>query len=299
MGRFLCGYVSIIGETNVGKSTLINRLIGEKIAIVSPKTQTTRSNTLGIYNDETTQIVFVDTPGIHKSKTKIDEFMNENISRAGKDADVILLVLDAKKNLTEQYKKFSIRQKVPVILVINKIDETTFEKLYPQIDAISKISEVKEILPISALKGKNCDILIELIKQYLPSYDAEMRYYPIEQFTDKTQKELVAEIIREKVLYQFEQEVPHGVAVEIAGFDEKENIINILANIIVEKQSHKNIIIGKNGEAIKKLSITARKDIENLLQNKIYLELFVKVKSGWRDNAGALRELGFKIDKSE
>ena len=294
--EFRCGYVTIIGNTNVGKSSLLNRLIGEKVAIVSPKPQTSRDNTLGIYNDNDSQIIFIDTPGYHKTEHKLDQYMQENIDNALKsDADVVICVIDGKKPLVPQYehiiKKVNIRAKK--ILVINKIDETTFERLYPELDKLSKICTTDEILPLSALTGKNVDVLLDMIKKYLPKFDYEMRYYPEEQFTDKNVRFLSAEIIREKLLLLYNDEIPHGVAVQITEFDEQDNIVKISADIYCEREAHKMIIIGKNGEAIKNLSTVARLSIEKMLDNKVYLELFVKVKPNWRVDNLMLSELGY------
>jgi len=296
--EFKCGYVTIIGNTNVGKSTLLNRIIGEKVAIVSPKAQTSRDNTLGIYNDDNSQIIFIDTPGYHKTEHKLDVYMQENIDTAiNSDVNVLVYVIDGKKPLIEQYEKLANKgdKRSKKILVINKIDETTFEKLYPQLDKLNKICKTDEILPLSALTGKNVDVLIDMIKKYLPTFDHEMRYYPVEQFTDKNVRYLSAEIIREKVLLLYNDEIPHGVAVQITEFDESdESMIKISAEIYCEREAHKMILIGKNGEAIKKLSTLARVSIEKMLDAKVYLDLFVKVKPNWRVDNLMLGEFGYK-----
>lgn len=294
--EFKCGYVTIIGNTNVGKSTLLNKIIGEKVAIISPKAQTSRDNTLGIYNDDNSQIIFIDTPGYHKLEHKLDSYMQENIDTAiNGDVDVLLYVIDGKKPLVEQYEKLMNKgdKRSKKILVINKIDDTTFEKLYPQLNELNKVCKTDEILPISALTGKNVDVLIEMIKKYLPTYDYEMRYYPKEQFTDKNVRYLSAEIIREKILLLYNEEIPHGVAVQITQFDETSEIVKISADIYCEKESHKMIIIGKNGEAIKKLSTISRIAIEKMLDAKVYLDLFVKVKPNWRADNLILEEFGY------
>jgi len=294
--EFKSGFVTIIGDTNAGKSTLLNSLVGEKIAIVSPKSQTSRHNTIGVYNDENSQIVFIDTPGYHKVKHKLDEFMQENIDNASSGVDVLIFLIDGKKPLKEQYEKLFKAQgssSAKKILCINKIDETTFEKLYPQLDVLNKICKTDEILPISALKGKNVDVLIDMIKKYLPSYPSEMRYYPIEQFTDKNVRFLASEIIREKVLLDYEDEIPHGVAVQIIEFEETNNLVNISADIYCERDSHKMIIIGHNGEKIKSLSIHCRKSLEKMLDKKVMLNLFVKVKPNWRVDNLMLEEFGY------
>ena len=295
--EFKCGYVTIIGNTNVGKSTLLNKIIGEKVAIVSPKAQTSRDNTLGIYNDDNSQIIFIDTPGYHKTEHKLDEYMQENIDTAiNSDVNVLIYVIDGKKPLVEQYEKLASKgdKRSKKILVINKIDDTTFEKLYPQLDKLNKVCQTDEILPLSALTGKNVDVLIDMIKKYLPTYDFEMRYYPVEQFTDKNVRYLASEIIREKVLLLYNEEIPHGVAVQITEFDEtNEDMVRISADIYCEREAHKMILIGKNGDAIKKLSTMARISIEKMLDQKVYLDLFVKVKPNWRVDNLMLSEFGY------
>ena len=252
--------LGIVGLPNVGKSTLLNRIIGEKVAIVSPKAQTSRDNTIGIYNDDNSQIIFIDTPGYHKTEHKLDEYMQENIDTAiNSDVNVLIYVIDGKKPLVEQYEKLASKgdKRSKKILVVNKIDDTTFEKLYPQLAKLNEVCKVDEILPLSALKGKNVDVLIDMIKKYLPTYDYEMRYYPVEQFTDKNVRFLSSEIIREKVLLLYNEEIPHGVAVQITEFNEEdETMIRISADIYCERDSHKMILIGKNGDAIKNPKIT-------------------------------------------
>ncbi len=295
---FKCGFVTIVGNTNSGKSTLINQLVGQKVAIVSPKSQTTRENVQGIYNDEDTQIVFVDTPGYHKRRNKIDEEMDKQIEDAAEDTEIILMLIDANKPLVEQYNNVinKINSNAKKILLINKIDEVSYEKAYPQLLELSKIAKVDEILPISALKGKNCDVLIELIKKYLPTYNYEMRYYPIDDYTNKNLRNMVAEIIREKALLFLDDEIPHGVQVVVTEFNENEKPIKILADLYCEKENHKPIILGKNGEMIKKISTTSRKDAEKLVGEKINLQIFVKVKENWRNNPKAIAEFGLKFE---
>lgn len=296
MSDFRAGFVTILGLPNVGKSTLINRLVGEKVAIVSPKPQTTRNTAIGIYNDDDSQIVFVDTPGIHRPHNKIDEYMSASIDSASKDTDVLLFVLSAKKPLIDQFNKLNSKypsHSAPKIVVINKIDESTYEKMYPLLAEFSLACPVKEILPISALKGRNCDVLVNMIKSYLPKYETETRFYPVEQYTDKSARYITSEIIREKVLLFYDEEIPHGVAVEIHQFDESDSLIKLGADIIVEKDSHKAIILGKNGEAIKRLATSARLEMQKVLGKKIFLELFVKVKKDWRDNSKLCADFGY------
>lgn len=292
--NFKCGFVTIIGETNTGKSTLINQLVGEKVAIVSPKSQTTRENIKGVYNDKNSQIVFVDTPGYHKRKTKFDDEMDKQISDATEDTEILLLLLDAKKPLVEQYEKMEkkLSSYAKKILLINKIDEVKYEKTYPQLAQLSKVAKVDEILPISALKGTNCEILIDMIKKYLPTYDFEMRYYPLDIYTDKNLREMSAEIIREKVLLCLDDEVPHGIQVVVTDFKEEKDLVEIYADLYCEKESHKPIILGKNGEKIKEISTKSRLTIEWIIEKQVNLNIYVKVKENWRNDARAIAEFG-------
>ena len=295
--NFKCGFVTIIGETNTGKSTLINQLGGEKVAIVSPKSQTTRENIKGVYNDATTQIVFVDTPGYHKRKTKIDAEMDKQISDATEDTEILLILLDAKKPLLEQYEKMEkkLSSNAKKILLINKIDEVKYEKTYPQLAQLSKVAKVDEILPISALKGTNCDVLIEMIKKYLPAFDFEMRYYPLDIYTDKNLREISAEIIREQALLCLDDEVPHGIQVVVTQFKENTDPVEIYADLYCERESHKPIILGKNGEKIKEISTKSRMAIEKLLERHINLQIYVKVKENWRNDMRYIAEFGLKV----
>ena len=292
--NFKCGFVTIIGETNTGKSTLINQLVGEKVAIVSPKSQTTRENIKGVYNDKNSQIVFVDTPGYHKRKTKFDDEMDKQISDATEDTEILLILLDAKKPLVEQYEKMEkkLSSYAKKILLINKIDEVKYEKTYPQLAQLSKVAKVDEILPISALKGTNCEILIDMIKKYLPTYDFEMRYYPLDIYTDKNLREMSAEIIREKALLCLDDEVPHGIQVVVTDFKEEKDLVEIYADLYCEKESHKPIILGKNGEKIKEISTKSRLTIEWIIEKQVNLNIYVKVKENWRNDARAIAEFG-------
>lgn len=296
---YKCGFVTIVGETNSGKSTLLNQLVGEHVAIVSPKSQTTRENIKGIYNDKTTQIVFVDTPGYHKRRTLVDEEMDKQISTAMEDTEIILMLIDANKPLVDSYNKLikKVNSNAIKILLINKIDETSYQKLYPQIAELAKLAKTNEILPISALKGKNCDVLIDMIKKYLPTFNHEMRYYPIDEYTDETLRRMVAEIVREKALMCLDDEIPHGVQVVVTSFSETEKLTEILADLYCEKESHKAIILGKSGEMIKKISTMARVSIEKLLNKKVNLKLFVKVKANWRNDIKAIENFGLKVSE--
>lgn len=295
---FKSGFVTILGETNAGKSTLINQLIGEHVAIVSPKSQTTRENITGIYNEKNCQIVFLDTPGYHKRATKIDDAMDKQIENAQADTEIVLMLISAKKPLVEQYT--ALNKKVTAtakkILLINKIDEVKYEKLYPQLAELSSIAKVDEILPISALTGKNCDVLLQMIKKYLPEYDHEMRYYPVDEYTDKNLRHMCAEIVREKALLLLDDEIPHGIQVVVTDYRENETPIQIFADVYCERESHKAIILGKNGEMIKQISTKSRQAIERLINAKVNLQLYVKVKQNWRNDERAIKDFGLTIE---
>ena len=295
---FKSGFVTILGETNAGKSTLINQLVGERVAIVSPKSQTTRENITGIYNEKNCQIVFLDTPGYHKRATKIDDAMDKQIENAQADTEIVLMLISAKKPLVEQYT--ALNKKVTAtakkILLINKIDEVKYEKLYPQLAELSSVAKVDEILPISALTGKNCDVLLQMIKKYLPEYDHEMRYYPVDEYTDKNLRHMCAEIVREKALLLLDDEIPHGIQVIVTDYKENETPIQIFADVYCERESHKAIILGKNGEMIKQISTKSRQAIERLINAKVNLQLYVKVKQNWRNDERALKDFGLTIE---
>ncbi len=294
---FKSGFVTIVGETNAGKSTLINALVGEHVAIVSPKSQTTRENIQGIYNDKNCQIVFVDTPGYHKRATKIDDEMDKHIANAQEDTEIILMLIVANKPLVEQYNKLikKISADAKKILLINKIDETKYEKLYPQLVELTNTAKVDEILPISAKESKNIDVLLDMIKKYLPTYDYEMRYYPIDEYTDKNLRHMVAEIVREKALLCLDDEIPHGIQVVVNSYVESEQPIPIYADLYCEKESHKAIILGKNGEMIKKISTMARRSIEKIVGEQINLQVYVKVKPNWRNDEKAIADFGLNV----
>ena len=286
------GFVAILGEANVGKSTLLNAILKEKVSIVSPKPQTTRNKILGIYNDEESQIVFIDTPGIHKAKNKLDEYMSKVISTAKNDVDVILYVIDGTKKITEKaienLNNYS--KNASVILVVNKIDDTTYAKLYPELSKCNNIENIKDIVPVSAKKSKNLDELIKVIKSYLKE---DVKYFDDDIYTDQSIKFLVAEVIREKALWLLQDELPHGIAIEITKFNEESPICEIDADIIIEKPSHKSIIIGKNGSMLKEIGTKARHDIEKLINKQVMLKLFVKIREDWRNSSSSIKSLGY------
>lgn len=286
------GFVTIVGRPNVGKSSLLNALLKQKVSIVSPKPQTTRNKITGILNDENYQIVFIDTPGMHKSRNKLDEYMAKSIETSFDGVDVILYVLDAMKPFDEEdLKKIeSISKKIPTILLVNKTDKTTFEKLYPKLAKLNELQNVKDIIPISVIKQKNLNVVLDCLLKFIPEGHP---YYPVDSVTDVPMRFLASEIIREKMLYSLAQEVPHGIAVLIEKYDEADNLIKIICTIICEKQSHKNIIIGKNGEMLKKIGTNARLEIEKITQKHVYLDLWVKVKEKWRESQSLTINMGY------
>lgn len=292
---FKSGFITIIGRPNVGKSTLLNSIMGEKLSIVSCKPQTTRNNIQTILTEKDFQLVFVDTPGIHKPKHKLGEFMVKIAQDSIKEVDLILFLTNPEDEIgkgdmyiLEQLKECN----VPVFLVLNKIDENTQERVAKTLDNYSKVFSFAEIIPISALKGKNVDELKELMVKYMHEGP---KYYPEDMITDQQERFVVAETIREKALRLLSQEVPHGTAVEIISMKKDEKgMYHIDATILCEKDSHKGIIIGKNGSMLKKISTYARQDIEKFLQTRVNLKLWVKVKKEWRDSSSILKELGYK-----
>lgn len=288
---FKSGFVTIIGKPNVGKSTLLNKIINEKVAIVSPKPQTTRNKITGILNSEDSQIIFIDTPGIHKSRNKLDEYMQDSIDNAMDSVDIILLVIDGTKPIRDKDVEFvkSFDDK-NTILVVNKIDELKYEQLLPKLQVFNDLKNVVDIIPVSAKTGKNVDELIKLIKKHLKE---GVKYFLNDEFTDKSERFLVAEAIREKVLLLLQDEIPHGVAVDIIEYKETEELYTISADLICERESHKKIIIGKGGEMLKKIGIQSRKEIEAIVGTKVMLNLYVKVRENWRNNKNYMNEYGY------
>ena len=288
------GFVSIIGRPNVGKSSLMNYILKQKIAISSDKPQTTRQKILGLYTTEDMQIVFTDTPGIHKPKHKLGEYMVGAATAAMEDVDVILYLIDGTSTFGSG-EQFIINQikdrKCPVFLLINKIDMLSMEDILPIIDLYKDKMEFQEIIPISAVQGTNVDRLLAVIQEYLPEGP---QYYPEDMVTDQPERAIIAELIREKVLYLTREEVPHAVAVEVTAVQERANgNFYVEAVIYVERDSQKGIIIGKKGQMLRDIGSKARVDIEDLLEGKVFLELRVKVRSDWRDNEISLRNFGF------
>ncbi|QZY56558.1 GTPase Era [Crassaminicella profunda] len=295
--KFKSGFVTIIGRPNVGKSTLMNQIIGEKIAIMSDKPQTTRNKIQTIYTEEDFQIIFLDTPGMHKPKNKLGEFMQKSAQQTLNEVDVILLVIDdtadmgpGDKYILEMLKNI----KTPIVLVINKMDKIPPEKFEEIYNRHYDEKIFKDIIAISAQENKNVQKLVKKIVALLPKGP---QYFPSDMITDQPEKVIVSEIIREKLLHYLHEEVPHGVAVEVMSMKNRKDkdIVDISATIYCEKKSHKGIIIGKNGRKLKGVGKSARQDIENLLGSKVFLELWVKVKEDWRDQQNILNTLGYKL----
>lgn len=292
-----CGYVAVIGRPNVGKSTLINHILGQKLNITSRKPQTTRHTLLGIKTEEDCQAIYVDTPGIHLSQKKaINRLMNRSAASVIEDVDVIVFVVDKMKWTEEDQLVLDKLAQVqcPVILAINKLDQIEEkDKLLPHIEQLAKKFAFSDIVPLSALTGTSVDKLESVIKSRLPE---DLHFYDEDQLTDKSERFLAAELVREKIMRQLGDEIPYSVAVQIEQFKEEEAIIHIAAVILVERDSQKSIVIGKQGQKLKLIGSEARKDMEALFGKKVMLKLWVKVKSGWSDDERALKSLGFESD---
>ena len=290
---FQSGFATLIGRPNVGKSTLMNCLIGQKIAITSNKPQTTRNRIQTVYTSEEGQIVFLDTPGIHKAKNKLGDYMVNVAEKTMSEVDVILWLVEpsnfigaGERHIIEQLQKTA----TPVILVINKIDTVKREQLLEYIDTYRKEYDFAEIVPVSALKADNTEELIKCIMKYLPYGPA---FYDEDTVTDQPMRQIVAELIREKALRLLEEEIPHGVAVSIESMKFKKNIVDIEATIVCERDSHKGIIIGKGGSMLKRIGSMARPEIEDMLEKQVNLQLWVKVKKDWRDSDFLLKNFGY------
>ncbi len=295
---FKSGFVTIVGRPNVGKSTMLNRLLGQKVAIVSNKPQTTRNKITGVYSTELGQIIFLDTPGIHKPKSKLGKIMNSTALNTLAEVDLILYLIDvtAEFGAGEEFILNQLNEvKTPVFLILNKIDLVHPDQLLPLIDQYKERFNFAEIIPISALQGNNVDHLLEVVFRYLPNGPI---YYPVNQISDQPEKNIIAELVREKVLELTEEEIPHSIAVMIEDFEKRENnLIYVRVIIFTERESQKPIIIGKNGSLLKEVGKRARYEIENLLGTKIYLDLWVKVKKDWRNNDIMLKNFGFSEEK--
>jgi GTP-binding protein Era len=294
---FKSGFATLIGRPNVGKSTLMNLLIGQKIAITSCKPQTTRNRIQTVYTDDDRQIVFLDTPGIHKPKNKLGEYMLNASVRTLKEADVILWLIEpttymgaGEQHIAELIKEIN----TPIILVINKIDTVKKDDLLEVMDKYKDVCDFAEIIPVSAFKGTNKDVMLENISKYLP-YGPML--YDEDTVTDQPMRQIASEVIREKALQVLEDEIPHGIAVTIEKMkNRKNNLVDIEANIVCERDSHKGIIIGKGGVMLKRIGINARYELEHMLESKVNLQLWVKVRKEWRDNELYMKNYGYNKD---
>ncbi|MCA0147563.1 MULTISPECIES: GTPase Era [Rossellomorea] len=297
--EYKSGFISIIGRPNVGKSTFLNRVIGQKIAIMSDKPQTTRNKVQGVYTTDDAQMIFIDTPGIHKPKHKLGDFMMKIAQNTLKEVDVILFMVNVEEGLGKG-DHFIIEKlkgvKTPVYLILNKIDQIHPDALLPMIQQYNDLFPFAATVPISALEGNNVDQLLQLLKDQLPEGP---QFYPADQITDHPERFIVSELIREKVLHLTREEIPHSIAVVIDKMERKEekDLIDVIATIIVERDSQKGIVIGKQGSMLKEVGKRSRVDIENLLGSKVYLELWVKVQKDWRNRSANLRDFGFSDDE--
>lgn len=295
MKKFKSGFVSLIGRPNVGKSTLMNCLVGEKIAITSHKPQTTRNKITSILTKEDFQCAFLDTPGIHRPKHKLGEFMVRSAENTFNEVDLVLMLIEPTEKVKDLDRYVIDRLenvKTPVVLIINKIDTVEKGKLFEVIDAYRKLYPFVEIVPISAMKNTNIEELMLVIRKYLPEGP---QYFPGDMITDQPERQIASEIIREKALYMLQEEIPHGIAVEIMSMKKRgdQNMVDVEATIYCEKDSHKGMIIGKQGAMLKKIGSYARRDMERLLGSPIYLQLWVKVKKDWRDSDFLLKNFGY------
>lgn len=293
---FHSGFIAIVGRPNVGKSTFLNRVIGQKIAIMSDKPQTTRNKIQGVYTTKEAQIVFIDTPGIHKPQNKLGDFMMESALSALKEVDAVLFMVNATEHrgagdnfIIDQLKNVD----KPIYLLINKIDEISPDDIMPIIEQYKNALEFKDVYPISALQGNNVPELIDTLITELPNGP---QYYPADEVTDHPERFVISELIREKVLELTRQEIPHSTAVVIESIKTEDSLLRIRATIIVERDGQKGIVIGKGGSMLKKIGTLARKDIENMMGNKVFLELWVKVEPHWRDKANLLNSYGYRKD---
>jgi len=291
--NYKSGYIAVIGKPNVGKSSIINKLIGQKLTIVTSRPQTTRNNIIGISTDTKSQMIFIDTPGIHKPKTLLGKHMVKEARNSLKDADIALFVIESFGITKEDELVASVLKEFtkPVFLIVNKSDTDKKNEMLPIIDEVKNWHQFMDIIPISALKGDNMDILREKLIQTLPEGP---QYYPDDQISDKQERFFVTEIVREQTLRYLQEEVPHSVAVKIDEMKDRSPTLSyIKATIYVERDSQKLIIIGKNGRQIKQIGEESRKKLENFLERKVYLELWVKVSKDWRKNPAVLKELGY------
>lgn len=290
---FKSGFVAIVGRPNTGKSTLLNKITGDKLAIVSNKPQTTRNAILAINTTDAYQLIFVDTPGVHKPKNRLGEYMNKVVTDTISDVDAAIMVADSAKPIGEQERSIAgqLRERnIPAILVLNKVDTVEKESLLPLMSAYAELCDFAAVLPMSALHEPADAVIDEVLKLI----GEGPMYYPEDQMTDMPEKQIAAEIVREKILRLFDKEVPHGSAVEIEKFDDGDDLLRIEAAIYCEKESHKAILIGRGGEALKRVGSYARADMEKFFGKKVFLKLWVKVRADWRNRESDLKTLGFE-----
>ncbi|GAA0441118.1 MAG: GTPase Era [Bacillota bacterium] len=296
--KFKSGFIAIIGRPNVGKSTFMNRVIGQKIAIMSDKPQTTRNKIQGVLTQQDAQMIFIDTPGIHKPKHRLGDFMVQTAENTLNEVDAVLFMINASEGYGkgDQYILDRLQKiKRPVYLIINKIDLVHPDDLFPLIDQYKEKLDFSEIIPISALQGNNVDHMLNVLKEHLPEGP---QYYPEDQVTDHPERFIIGELIREKVLQLTREEVPHSIAVMLENIEKRDSdSIFIQATIVTERKTQKGILIGKQGNMLKNIGKSARQDIEALLGSKVYLELWVKVKKDWRNKQSQLHEYGFRSDE--
>ncbi|MFA6866551.1 MAG: GTPase Era [Clostridia bacterium] len=295
--NFRSGFVAIMGKPNAGKSTLINTIVGEKVSIVSWKPQTTRNKIMGVYNTKDYQIVFIDTPGIHKPRNQLGEYMMKSASKATEGVDCIVYVVDCEKGFDEKDRANIvgfINGNYKVVVAVNKVDHVTREKVYEILSELNKFTKLVAVVPLSALKNKNVEPLVEEIKKLLTD---TIKYFDDDQYTNSNMYFTVSEIIREKALRLLDKEVPYGIGVDVREYrlDEKKNMVFINADIICEKEAHKPIILGKGGSMIKKIGTYARQDLEEIIGKKVMITVYVRVKGDWRDNGNIMNDLGYNI----
>ena len=290
------GFVSLIGKPNAGKSTLTNTIVGEKVSIVSWKPQTTRNKILGIANTDDYQLIIVDTPGVHNAKNGLSKYMMKSVEKGQEGVEVIVYVMAVDKRFDEHDREYIQKYagtKTPFIIALNKCDDVNQDAIPKRIEELKDIQGVDSIIPISALTGKNVDMLVNRLVELMPNGE---RFFDEDMYTDKSVRFMVSEIVREKALRNLDEEIPYGIGVVVNKFEYRQNgIVDVDADIVCEKQSHKAMVIGKGGAMIKKISTQSRQDIEELIGDKVFLNLYVRVKEDWRDSDFLLNQLGYNI----